>query len=66
MIWRSRDPVRPGPRNTSSPAARLAERQRAQAAGLARLEQEANSRREKSARLRKLREERDKAEKNEG
>ena len=59
MNWRMGASFRPGPRNNTSPASKAADRQRAQAAGLARLEQEAKVRRDKSERLKKLREERD-------
>jgi hypothetical protein len=54
---------RPGqgqaPRDTTSPAAKRLNRERAEAAGLDMIEREARARREKSERLRKLREERD-------
>lgn len=61
MAWRGVN--RQGSRNTASSAARKADRQRAEAAGLTMLEREAKLFREKNERLRKLREARDEAEK---
>jgi hypothetical protein len=60
MMKRPSGPLQsPGPRNNSSPAARREDRQRAETAGLQLLEQQAKVRREKTARLKKLREDRD-------
>lgn len=59
MTWRLGPPQSRGPRNNSSPSARSADRLRAEAEGMSMLEREAKLRREKTARLKKLREARD-------
>jgi hypothetical protein len=63
MTWRS-DHARPGGRrSTASPAAKRADRERAEAAGLQMLERASRLRMEKTARLKKLREANDLAKK---
>jgi hypothetical protein len=55
-------PWEQAPRDNASPAAKRTDRARAEAAGLAMIEREAKLRREKSAKLKALREARDAAE----
>ncbi len=59
MTWRLGPAQSRGPRNNSSPAARRADRSRAEAEGMSMLEREAKLRRDKTAKLKKLREARD-------
>lgn len=57
--WRKPDRTPRNPRNTATPAARREARNRAEAEGLARVRDEAKAQREKTARLKKLRLEKD-------